>query len=247
MTRVCLYRPTHRLRHPDRDQRGAGVLPAGAHHARRSPGRGAAGGCVAGTRGATAHGLRLRPAAAGAVRALAVARAPWRSRQFDRDRPPGADGSAARGRQHRDACDCRRADRLHARAAVRPDRRLFPRHLDRQGRDLDRDRRRLGAALLARHGAGDHLLGAAQLAARGRRRSRRLRFVGLGLGAHEISHPAGDHDLGDSDGHRHPHGARADRRYPFAGFRRGAARQGPARDATCSSTSSRTPRRPRSR
>ena len=187
VTRVCLYRPTYRLCHPDRDQRRAGVLPAGAHHARRSPGRGAAGGCVAGTRGATAHGLRLRPAAAGAVRALDVAGAPWRSRQFDRHRPPGADGSAARGQQHRDACDCRSPDRLHARAAVRPDRRLFPRHLDRQGRDLDRDRRRLGAALLARHGAGHHLLGAAQLAARGRRRSRRLRFVGLGLGAHEIS------------------------------------------------------------
>ena len=53
--------------------------------------------------------------------------------------------------------------------------------------------------------------------------------VGLGLGAHEVSDPAGDHDLGDPDGHRHPHGARADRRHPFAGFRRGAARQGPAR------------------
>ncbi len=183
VTRVRLHRPTYRLRHPDRAQRRAGVLPAGAHHAGRSAGRRAAGGCVAGTRGATAHGLRLRPAAAGAVRALAVARAPWRSRQLDRHRPPGAVGSVARGRQHRDACDCRGADRLHARAAVRPDRRLFPRHLGRQGRDLDRDRRRVGAALLARHGAGHHLLGAAQLAARGRRRSRRFRFAGAGTGS----------------------------------------------------------------
>ena len=153
----------------------------------------------------------------------------------------------ARGRQHRDAGDCRRAHRLHARAVVRPDRRLFPRHLDRQARDLVRDRRRLGAALLARHGAGDHLLGAAELAARGRRRARRLRRLGLGLGASALSDPAGDHDLGDPDGHRHPHRARADRRYPEPGFRRGAARQGPARDRACSATSSRTPRRPRSR
>ena len=46
------------------------------------------------------------------------------------------------------------------------------------------DHRRVDAALLARHGAGDHLLGAARLAARGRRRARRL---GLGLGAHPVS------------------------------------------------------------
>ena len=52
----------------------------------------------------------------------------------------------------------------------------------------------------------------------------------LGLGAHQISDPAGDHDVGDPDGHRHPHRARADRRYPLAGFRRGAARKRPARD-----------------
>ena len=35
---------------------------------------------------------------------------------------------------------------------------------------------------------------------------------------------------GDSDGDRHPHGAGADRRHPEPGFRRGAARQGPARN-----------------
>src|SRR6478672_5678980 len=69
---VRLYRPTYRLRHPDRDQRRAGVLPLGAHHARRSPGRRAARRCVAGTRGAIAHGLRLRSPAASAVWLVAV-------------------------------------------------------------------------------------------------------------------------------------------------------------------------------
>ena len=190
--------------------RGAGVLPAGAHRARRSAGLGAAAGRLAGTRRADAQGLRLRPAAAGAVRPLGVERAQRRSRHLDRHRPLGRRGSHARGRQHRDAGGARLADRLHVRPAVRLARRLFPRHLDRQARDLDRDRRRVGAALLARHGAGDHLLGAARLAARGRRRSRRL---GVGLGAHQASDPAGDHDVGDPDGHRHPHRARAGRRY----------------------------------
>ena len=75
----------------------------------------------------------------------------------------------------------------------------------------------------------------------------RLRLVGLGLGAHEISHPAGDHDLGDPDGHRHPHRAGAHRRHPEPGLRRSAARQRACANSTCSSTSSRTPRRPRSR
>ena len=79
------------------------------------------------------------------------------------------------------------ADRLHARPVLRPARRLLPQHLGRQARDLDRDRRRLGAALLARHGAGDHLLGAAELAARGRRRSRRFRRMEMGLGAYPLS------------------------------------------------------------
>ena len=38
-----------------------------------------------------------------------------------------------------------------------------------------------------------------------------IRRLGLGLGAFAISRAAGDHDLGDPDGHRHPHGARAHR------------------------------------
>ena len=117
VTRAHLHCPPHRLRHPHRDQRRAGVLPAGAHHARRSAGGGAAGRCVAGTRRAIAHGLRLRPSAAGAVRAVAVARAPWRSRQLDCDRAAGVERSAARGPEHRDAGDRRGPDRLHARPA----------------------------------------------------------------------------------------------------------------------------------
>jgi len=80
---------------------------------------------------------------------------------FHRHRTPGAFGSHARGQQYRHPGDRGGIDRLHAWIILRPDRRLFPRYLDRQGGDLDRDRRRLGAALLARHGAGDHLLGAA--------------------------------------------------------------------------------------
>src|SRR3954454_13382924 len=76
-SRARLHTQAYRLRHSDRDQRGAGVLPPGAHHARRSPGRGAAGGCVAGIGPAAAGRLRLRPSAAGAIRALAVARGPW--------------------------------------------------------------------------------------------------------------------------------------------------------------------------
>src|SRR5437868_9590234 len=48
----------------------------------------------------------------------------------------------------------------------------------------------------------------------------------MGLGAPALSGPARDHHLGDPDGHRHPHGARFDRRHPEPGFRRGAARQG---------------------
>src|SRR5258705_10884 len=59
LIRARLRSPTHRLCHSDRDQRGAGVLSAGAHHARRSACSGAAGGCVAGAGGAIAHGLWL--------------------------------------------------------------------------------------------------------------------------------------------------------------------------------------------
>src|ERR1700681_1055679 len=54
--------------------------------------------------------------------------------------------------------------------------------------------------------------------------------MGMGLGTHPLSDPARDHYLGYSDGNCHAYGARADRRYPFAGFRRGLARQGFARN-----------------
>ena len=78
---------------------------------------------------------------------------------------------------------------------------------------IDLDHRRVDAALLARHGAGDHLLGAARLAAGGRRRARRL---GVGLGALPAPDPAGRHHVGDPDGHRHAHRARAGRRSALA-------------------------------
>ncbi|MGY4600791.1 ABC-type dipeptide/oligopeptide/nickel transport system permease component [Bradyrhizobium sp. GM22.5] len=56
----------------------------------------------------------------------------------------------------------------------------------------------------------------------------RLGRLGLGLGAFAISRAASDHDLGDPDGHRHSHGARADRRHSQPGLRRGAACKRPA-------------------
>ena len=80
--------------------------------------------------------------------------------------------------------------------------------VDRSGHH-DRDHRRVDAALLAGHGAGDHLLGDPRLAAGGWHGRRRL---GVGLGAHQASHPAGGDHVGDPDGHRGAHGARAGRR-----------------------------------
>ena len=47
--------------------------------------------------------------------------------------------------------------------------------------------------------------------------------------ASALHHSAGDHDVGDPDGHHRAHGAGAGRRYPGAGIRAGAARQGPER------------------
>ena len=43
-------------------------------------------------------------------------------------------------------------------------------------------------------------------------RRRAGRRLGLGLGAYPLSDPAGRHHVGDPDGHRHPHRARAGRR-----------------------------------
>jgi len=101
------------------------------------------------------------------------------------DRASGADGSAPRGRQHGDARNCRRDE-----SAFRSD--CFFGLIAGYFRDtwvdkvatLDCDRRRVRAALLARHGAGHHLLGGIELAARGWGRPRRLRRLGMGLGAH---------------------------------------------------------------
>ena len=166
-----------------------------------------------------------------------------RSRHLDRHRALGRRGSLPRGRQHRDARGVRLADRLRVRHHVRLPRRLFPRHLGRQARHHALDHRRVDAALLARHGAGDHLLGAARLAARRRRRAGRL---GLGLGAHPVHGPARRHHVGDPDGHRGAHGARAGRRPAQPGVRapRCAPRASPR--SACSCMWRRTPRRPRS-
>jgi len=84
----------------------------------------------------------------------------------------------------------------------------FPRYLDRQGCYLDRDRRRLGAALLARMVLVIIFSVQLKLAACRRRRPWRLRRMGMGLGTHPLSDPARDHHLGYSDGDVHPHRAR---------------------------------------
>ena len=147
-------------------------------------------------------------------------------RHLDRHRPLGRRGGVPRGRQHRDAGGRGRRHRLPVRRRLRLPRRLFPRPLPRPRRHHAGDHRRVGAALLARHGAGHHLLGAARMAAGGRRRSRRL---GVGLGAPAASGPAGGDHVGHPDGHRHPHGAGAGRRSPGPGIRHRAARQGPDR------------------
>jgi hypothetical protein len=184
-----------------------------------TPGRSArgcaGGGRVGRARRTIACGLWFRPSAAGAVRPVVVARRQWRSRPFHRDRPPGPDRGHARGRQHRDTRGRSRDDRLYPRPVVRSDRRLFFRDswVDKLATSFCH-RRRLRAALLARHGAGHHLLGGIELAARGRRRSRRLRRLGMGLGASALSDPARDHRVGDPHGYHHPHGARLDRRHP---------------------------------
>ena len=134
----------------------------------------------------------------------------------------------ARGRQHHHAGGVRKHDRIHFRHDVRNSRRLFPRYLDRPGGDHDLHHRRVDAALLARHGAGDRVLGDPRLASGRGHRTRRL---GLGLDAFPVFDPAGGHDVGDPDGHCQPHGARAGRRSALAGIRAGLARKGPEREA----------------
>ena len=244
VTRARLHCKTHRLCDPDRHQRCAGVLHAGAYHARRSAGGGAAGGCLSGTRKSVAYRLRLRSSVAGSVRAMAVESGQRRSRSLNRHRATGTERSDARRRQYRDIGHRRGSHRVLAGIVLRIDRRLLPRHLDRQGSDIYRDRRRFAPALLARNGAGDHLLGAAELVACGGRRAGRLRRVAVGLGAYPLPRSAGHHDRSDTDGNRHAHHAGADRRHIEPGFRRGPARQRPAR-TMFSATSSRTRRRPR--
>ena len=108
------------------------------------------------------------------------------------------------------------------------------------------DHRRVGAALLARHGAGHHLLGAARLAAGRRRRARRLSdwawdwahiqhlvlpavtmsVIPMGIVTRTVRALVGDMLSQE--------------------FVDGAARQGPHEQRRVPCTSSRTPRRPRS-
>ena len=109
---------------------------------------------------------------AGAVRHLALERAARQSRHLDRERPLGDRGGRARGRQHVDAGGDGEPDRLRLRPAVRHSRRLLPRQLDRPPRDHDLHHRRVDAALLARHGAGDRVLRHPRMAAGGRHGSR---------------------------------------------------------------------------
>ena len=86
--------------------------------------------------------------------------------------------------------------RLRPRRPVRLRRRLFPRLLDRPRRVDAVDHRRQRAALLARHGAGHRLLGAADVAAGDGRGAGRLeRRLDVGLGAHAVPGPAGRHDV----------------------------------------------------
>ena len=95
-------------------------------------------------------------------------------------------------------------------------RRLLSRLLGSTRRPRALGLRRQRAALLARHGAGDHLLGAAQLAAADRRRARTVRQLAAGLRAPALHHPAGGHDVGHSDGHHRAHRAGAGRRHPLS-------------------------------
>ena len=127
--------------------------------------------------------LRLRPALPGAVRrAGSGARCSGDlGTSVATSRPVAAEVLQGR-RQHVHAGERGDRDRLRSRFAVRLRRRHLPRHLDRQARLGDLGDRRVGAALLARHGAGDHLLRAPRLAAADRRGTRRLGRTGPGTG-----------------------------------------------------------------
>ena len=64
----------------------------------------------------------------------------------------------------------------------------------------------------------------------------RLGRLGLGLGAHPLRHPAGDHAVGDPDRDHRAHRARAGRRHPVARVRLGAASPRASTIAACSAT-----------
>ena len=234
------------LRDAGGDRRQHHLLSPRPHRAGRSALRDPAGRRDPGAGRADARRLRLRQAAAGAIRAVVLAGRARRSRHLDRDRPRGRERSHARGRQHPDPRHRGDRDRLHLRRVLRLRRRLFPRLLARQARLAGVGARRERAALLARHGAGHHLLGRAQLAAADRRRAGRLGRLAPRRRASALHHPAGHHHVGHPDGRHRAHRAGAGRRHPRPGIRPGAARQGPARVRRIPPRRRPTRRRPRS-
>ncbi len=165
-----------RLRHAGRARRQHRLLPAGAHRAGRSAHRRS---CPSDASLELQEQMR---AAYGFDKPLPVQYALWLWKVLHGDLGtsiatgrPVATEVGARGRQHADPRLRGDADRLHLRHVLRLRRRLFPRLLARQARLRGLGARRQRAALLARHGAGHHLLGAARLAAADRRGAGRLR------------------------------------------------------------------------
>ena len=183
--------------------------------------------------GRDAQALRLRQAAARAIRPLALAR-----RRTAISAPPSPPAGRSRARSCRaveNSLRARRrrdADRLHFRHAAS----AFVAGYFRGA--LDRSRsprcvvgaRRQRAALLARHGAGHHLLGAARLAAGDRRRARRLGQPRAGLGPSALHRPAGGDHVRHPDGHHRAHREGAGRRHPAAGIRAARSRAKGLRD-----------------
>ncbi len=121
-------------------------------------------------------------------------------------RPVASEVSRALGNTLILATRCHR-DRLRLRHVVRLRRRLLPRIVARSARVAGIGARRERAALLARHGAGHHLLRRAQLAAADRRRSGRLGRLASRRRASALHHPAGHHHVGHPDGRDRAHGA----------------------------------------
>ena len=174
--------PPHPLCPADRDRRHDRLLLAGPSRARRSARCGRRCRCAGRCRGRSEARLRLRQAAAGAIREVAVA-CRHRAISAARSRPAG---------RWRRRCAPRSAIRSSSRWSVRrsalrsaacsagsP---AMPRAGGRQERVFDRAARRFGAALLARHGAGHPVLGRTRRAAGDRHRPQRRRRYRHGAG-----------------------------------------------------------------